>query len=307
LFLASVLGIGGAALCYVLMRRTTLGQRFDSTAYLGSLPINPAVLGGKALNSITAESVAAVLVILVVIGFVRRRPLLGVAAAFAAGLTVLVADLLKDDVFSRPFFTRDVPLVANTFPSGHTAAAVSCVMALVLVSPARWRGPVAVLPGAYGWITAIQAQTTSSHHPSDVIGAAFLAFAAMAGMAGLLAWFRPVGWARARHYALCQVVLGIVAVLAVATTVWGLVKVAGRLPARPVSNHHTAAVNHDAFITGVALSVVVVVGLLMALLALLGGTEFGWRAGPGPRPDDSGETEGEPRRRTARTLLGWHR
>jgi hypothetical protein len=307
LFLASVLGIGGAALCYVLMRRTSLGQRFDSTAYLGSLPINPAVLGGKALNSITAESVAVVLVILVVIGFVRHRPLLGVAAALAAGLTVLVADLLKDDVFSRPFFTRDVPLVANTFPSGHTSAAVACVMALVLVSPARWRGPVAVLPGAYGWITAIQAQTTSSHHPSDVIGAAFLAFAAMAGMAGLLAWFRPVGWARTRHYALCQVVLGIVAVLAVATTVWGLVKVAGRLPARPVSNHHTAAVNHDAFITGVALSVVVVVGLLMALLALLGGTEFGWRAGPGPRPDDSGETEGEPRRRTARTLLGWHR
>jgi membrane-associated phospholipid phosphatase len=275
LIIASALGVGGATLCYFLMRRTSLGQRFDSTAYQGSLPINPAVLGGTALRGITGETLAAVIVFLVVIGFVRRRPLLGAAAAVATGLTVLIADLLKNDLFTRPFFTRDVPLVANTFPSGHTAAAVASAMALVLVSPPRWRGPVAVVAGAYGWITAIQAQTTSSHRPSDVIGAAFLAFAILAVVAALLALLGPVGSARLRYYGLSQAVLGLLAVLAVGTTVWGLVRIVGRLPARPVSNHRSAAVNYHAFITGVALSVAVVIALLMALLALLGDAELG--------------------------------
>jgi hypothetical protein len=70
LVIASVSGIGGATLCYLVMRRTTLGQRFDSTAYAGSLPINPAVLGGNELRRITGDSLAVVLVLLVLIGFV---------------------------------------------------------------------------------------------------------------------------------------------------------------------------------------------------------------------------------------------
>jgi membrane-associated phospholipid phosphatase len=275
LIIASILGIGGAILSYFVMRRTSLGHRFDASAYAGSLPINPAVLGGTELRRITGDSLALVLVILVVIGFVRRRPLLGAAAALAAGVTVLITDVLKDDVFTRPFFTRDVPLVANTFPSGHTAAAVGCAMALVLVSPSRWRGPVAVLAGAYGWITAVQAQTTSSHRPSDVIGAAFLAFAAVAGVAGLLAWFRPMRLAPERHYAISQAVQGVIAAIAAAITVWGLAKVLGPLRAQAVGHFGSAAIKHDAFLAGVALSVVVVVVLLMALLALLRGAELG--------------------------------
>jgi membrane-associated phospholipid phosphatase len=262
-------------LTYLLMRRTSLGQRFDSTAYAGSIPINPAVLGGNELGRITGDSLAVVLVILVLIGLVRRRPLLGAASALAAGVTVLVTDVLKDDVFTRPFFTRQVPLLPDTFPSGHTAAAVGCAMALVLVSPPRWRGPVAVLAGAYGWITAVQAQTASLHRPSDVIGAAFLAFAAAAGVAGLLAWFRPVQWALARRYAFSQAVLGVIEAVAVAIAVWGLARTLSWLRGRAIADHGSAAVQHDAFLAGVALSVAVVVGLLMALLALLRSADLG--------------------------------
>jgi hypothetical protein len=144
---------------------------------------------------------------------------------------------------------------------------------------ARWRSPVGVVAGAYGWITAIQAQTTSSHHPSDVIGAAFLSFAVVAGVAGLLAWFRPVDKTDSRFLLPCQAVFGVIAVAAAATTVWGLTKVVGQLPAGTGSNHDTAAVLRDAFITGVALSVVVVVGVLMVLLALLGGSDFASKPG----------------------------
>jgi membrane-associated phospholipid phosphatase len=275
LIIASVLGIGGAIICYFLLRWTYLGHRFDSAAFTGSFPINPAVLWGNELRRINGFSLAVVLVILVVIGFVRRRPLLGVAAAAAAGLTAVITSVLKDEVFTRRFFTRHVPLHANTFPSGHTATAVVCAMALVLVSPPRRRGAVAVLAGAYGWITAIQAQTTSSHRPSDVIGAALLAFAAVAGVAGLLAWFRPLRRAPTRHYAFSQAVLGVIAAAAAATTVWDLAKILGWLRHGALGDHTLKAIQYDAFLTGVALTVVVVVLLLMATLALLGDAELG--------------------------------
>jgi membrane-associated phospholipid phosphatase len=274
LLIVAVLAIGGAALGYVVARRTSPGLRYDSAAYSGSIPINPAVLGGRVLRYITGDSLAVVLVVLVVIGFVRRRRLLGVTAAFAAGATAVVTDVLKDEVFTRPYFARHLPLVANTFPSGHTATAVVCAMALMLVSPPRWRGVVAVVAGAYGWITAIQAQTTSAHRPSDVIGAALLALAAVAGVAGLLAWFRPVGRAPGRH-AVSQAVLGVLAAIAAVVTIWNFTKIVGRLQLRKAGEFGSAAVQHDAFLAGTAFSVVVILGLVMALLALLRDAELG--------------------------------
>ena len=274
LLLASVLGVGGAIVCYFLMLRTSLGQRFDYSAHIGSYPVNPTVLEGNAMRSITGYVFAVVIVVLVVIGFVRRRPLLGIGGALAAGAAVVVADVLKDDVLTRPFLTREVPRAANTFPSGHAAAAMVCAIALVLVVPARWRSPVAILAGAYGWLTAVQQQTTSSHYPSDVIGAILLAFAAVAGVAGLLAWFRPVRWACHRYYAPTQAALGITAAVAGALSVWGVAKVLSWLGSRAIPAP-AAAINYDAFLTGIALSTAVGIAVVISFLTLLGGAELG--------------------------------
>jgi hypothetical protein len=112
LLLASVLGIAGAILCYFLMLRTSLGQRFDFSAHTGSYPVNPAVLKGHAMRSATGYVFAVVTVGLVVIGFVRGRPLLGIGGALAAGVAVVLADVLKDDVLTRPFLTRQLPRAA---------------------------------------------------------------------------------------------------------------------------------------------------------------------------------------------------
>jgi membrane-associated phospholipid phosphatase len=274
LLLASVLGIAGAILCYFLMLRTSLGQRFDYSAHIGSYPVDPTVLEGNAMRSITGYVFAVVIVFLVVIGVVRRRPLLGIGGALAAGVAVVVADVLKDDALTRPFLTREVPRAANTFPSGHAAAAMVCAIALVLVVPAHWRSLVAILAGAYGWLTAVQQQTTSSHYPSDVIGATLLAFAVVAGVAGLLAWFRPVRWARNRYYGLTQAVLGVTAAVAAALSVWGVAKVLSSLGSRAIPAP-AAAINYDAFLTGVALSVAVGIAVVMWFLAVLGGAELG--------------------------------
>jgi membrane-associated phospholipid phosphatase len=274
LLVGSVLGIAGAILCYFLMLRTTVGQRLDYSADIGSLPVNPAVLWGNAMRHLTPYVFAVVIVAVVVIGFVRHRPLLGIGAALGAGITVLAADVLKNDILTRPFLTPQVPRAANTFPSGHTAAAIACTMALVLVVPARWRSTVAILAGLYGLLTAVQQQTTSSHHLSDVIGATLLAFAAATGVAGLLAWLRPVRWARTRYYAPTQAVLGVIAVVAGALSVWGVVKVLSGLGSRAIPPP-AAAINHDAFLTGIALSVAVGIAVVISFLALLGGAELG--------------------------------
>jgi membrane-associated phospholipid phosphatase len=274
LLLASLLAIGSAILCYFLLLRTSLGQRFDFSAHIGSYPVDPNVLEGHAMRSITPYFFAVAIVVLVVIGFVRRRPLLGIGGALAAGVTVLVADVLKDEIVTRPFLTRQVPRAANTFPSGHTAAAMVCAIALVLVVPARWRSPVAVLVGAYGLLTAVQQQIISSHYPSDVIGAILLAFAAVAGVAGLLAWFRPVRRGRNRYYALTQAGLGAAAAVAVGLSVWGVAKVLSWLGSRAIPAP-TAAINYDAFLTGVALSLAVGIAVVIAFLALLGDAELG--------------------------------
>jgi membrane-associated phospholipid phosphatase len=274
LLVASALGIVGAFLCYFLMLRTSVGQRLDYSAFTGSVPINPAVLWGKEMRSLTPYVFAVVIVVVVVIGFVRHRPLLGLGGALGAVIAVLATEVLKNHVLSRPFLTRQVARAPHTFPSDHTSAAMACTMALVLVVPARWRSTVAIPAGVYGVLTAVQQLTTSSHYPSDIIGATLLAFAAAAGVAGLLAWFRPVRWARNRYYAPTLAVFGVTAVVAAALSVWGVVRVLSGLGSRAIPAP-AAAINYDAFLTGVALIVAVGIAVVISFLALLGDAELG--------------------------------
>lgn len=274
LLLASVLGMAGVVVCYYFMLRTSLGQRFDYSAHIGSYPVNPAVLGGNAMRSASGYLFAVVIVALAVIGFVRRRPLLGIGGAAAVGVAVLVVDVLKDGVLNRPFLTREVPRAANTFPSGHTAGAMACAMALVLVVPARWRTVMAIVAGGYAWLSIVQQQTTSSHYPSDVIGAILIAFASVTGVAGLLGWFLPVRRGGNRGSSLTQAVLGVAAAVAGALSVWGIVKVLSWLDSHAIPAP-AAAINYDAFLTGIALSLAVGIAVVASFLALLGAAEFG--------------------------------
>jgi membrane-associated phospholipid phosphatase len=276
LAVASVLAVACAAVCYLVMVRTSLGQRFDNAAFDGARDQVPGVAGAGTdqLRRITADSFALVLVILAAIGAVRRRLLLGLGAALAAALAVAGTDVLKNDILTRPALTASTAGV-NTFPSGHTATAVACAMALVLVSPPRWRGLAAVGAGAYGWITAAQVQTAGWHRPSDAIGAAFLAFAAVTGIGAMIARARPVGPPSPGRHRIAQVVLGLVALANAAVITWGLVDVLRYLHARALGLPVAGGVRHDAYITGLGATVEVVVILLMILLALLGRANLG--------------------------------
>jgi membrane-associated phospholipid phosphatase len=282
LAMASVLAVAAAAVCYLIMVRTALGQRFDNAAYLGATD----QVGGPAANDqlrrITGDSFALVLVVLVVLGAVRRRLLLGLGAALAAALAVVGTDYLKDHVLTRPPLTADLLAVGNTFPSGHTATAVACAMALVVVSPTRWRGVAAVTAGAYGWITAAEVQTAGWHRPSDAIGASFLAFAAITAVGAALALTRPVTWHRTVHHRLAQAILGLVGFVDLIVIAWGLVRVLGYLRDHADGVVTPGGLREDAYITGLAVTVGVVVVLLIILLALVGQADLGGPA-TGPR------------------------
>ena len=284
LAVASVLGLVAATVCYVVMVRTALGQRFDNAAYLGAREQLGSVSASDAgaLREITADSFAAVLGVLVILGALRRRIVLGLAAALAAGVAVVVTHFLKVDILTRPLLTVRVFTVQNTFPSGHTATAVACAMAVVLLSPPRWRGWAGVVAGAYGWITAAQVQTAGWHRPSDAIGAAFVAFASITAVAAVLAWSRPVSRQGSGRHRVALGVLGLVGLGALAVLARGLSNVLGYLRGHDLGvTASGVGLRHDAYITGLALTVEVVVVLLMILLALLGPADLGARRSAG--------------------------
>jgi hypothetical protein len=146
-------------------------------------------------------------------------------------------------------------------------------MALVFVSRPAWRGIAAVVAGSYGWIIAAQVELAGWHKPSDAIGAAFVAFGSVTAIAGVMAWVRPVDRDRRGSPKWAFGVLGTVAVAAAIGTGWGLVRVLGYL------RHHSratesAAMQHAAFLTALAMTVAVVVLLLLVLTALLGRWDF---------------------------------
>ena len=210
------------------------------------------------------------LAVLVLIGALRRRFLLGVAAAVAAAVALGVTEFLKHAVF-----TASVRGHHNAFPSGHTAAAVGCAMALMLVMPSSWRAPVTVVAGALGWVVGVQLQIISAHSPGEVIGGALLAFAAVTGVAGLLAWFRPVEHQALRYESVSLALLGVVGVLATGITGVALAHGFRRLPIALLPGIPLSRVDLNDFVAGASLSVMAVTALMATLLLFLRGVQFG--------------------------------
>jgi membrane-associated phospholipid phosphatase len=301
LVIAAGVSTAMAAVVYAAFVRTHLGHRLDNAALAGSHRTagQQQVVDASQLHRITADSLAVVLIVLAVIGIVRRRPRLGLTVAATAGIAVIAADVLKKKILPRPFLVpSDASMPVNTFPSGHTVTALVCALALVLVVAPRWRGAAAVVAGSYGWITAAQVQTAGWHRPSDAVGAAFIAFAAVALAAAALARWRPVGprpgeqqgsepqpgehrpdepqprERRAGRHWWALIVLALVWLAAAAGGAVDAVRVLRFLHNSDDTGSFSATIQADAYRISVNLTVVVVVTVLMAMLLLIGGYDL---------------------------------
>lgn len=152
----------GFLFTYFALVWTSFGQKAENAA-LPELSLQRS----WASNVDMAIIVAAVLVIVIA----RKKafpPLL------VLGGSVLLAQVLKLYVLVRPELDEEAVLVHNSFPSGHTTAAVASVIAVTMAVPRRFALWVAV-PGAIA-AGAVAAETVSLgwHRFSDTLGAALL-------------------------------------------------------------------------------------------------------------------------------------
>jgi len=261
-----------AAADYLLMVRTGLGQRLDNAALVGSQQqirserINDAFF----LEKINATNFLIVLLVIIGIGALRRRYWLGLTMAAGALAAAAGVDFLKTVVLSRPLLaSSDAGYTVNTFPSGHTATAIACALALVIVSAPSWRGLSAVAAGSYAWITAADVQTAGWHRSSDAIGAAFIAFAVMALAAAALAKTRRIRTGQRLLHIPAFLVFAAVWIYAGLRTAINAVRVIHYLQTHSSSQAPTAAIFNQAYQFNLNLTILVVVSLLITLLLLL--------------------------------------
>lgn len=184
------MALAGGAGVWALWRLFVLeraGRLVDGTALEGAgLGRNRLWwLAEPVLDVISIPFIAAAVVTAAVVAVLRRRVLLAVQVVMVVGGANLSTQVLKETLLGRPDLDLSDRL-ANTLPSGHTTAAASCSVALVLAAPHRIRVPVAVAAVIYTTWTGVSTLVGGWHRPSDVV-AALLVVLAWVGLAWIVA------------------------------------------------------------------------------------------------------------------------
>ncbi|MGA3171276.1 MAG: phosphatase PAP2 family protein [Chthoniobacteraceae bacterium] len=136
--------------------------------------------------------IVALLLGLLLIGWVMKRPaftrvvLLMLGSAIAGGLAANVLRVLTGR--TRPsasiapgwygLWNHGVWIAGkyeySSFPSAHTAVAIACIVPLWLLTPGRWRMPVAVPATMIALCIAASRILLNAHHLSDVLASVWL-------------------------------------------------------------------------------------------------------------------------------------
>lgn len=274
-------------LLYLLTVRTSYGRLFADASLRGAVRTRSGSGGlvDQALGVVTVASLLAALALVAVIALLRLRRGLGLAAVGVLLGSNLSAQLLKEFVLQRPDLglLESAPSTLNSLPSGHSAAAFSVGVALLIVVPPRIRELVAAAGVTYACVVAVATMAAGWHRAADS-AAAFLLVGLWASVA--LAVVVAYGAADApgaenaptmstRHRVLVKAAG---ASFAVTLVLMGLLAVVG--PVR-----ETGFGLFVAFVTGALLILATAVAVNLALLAVLE------RVAPGAVP---GAAEPEP-------------
>jgi predicted secreted protein len=189
LLVLAALALAAFILIYLLAVRTELGQRLDQAAFAGGdqAPPRAADAAGRLLRTVSVGGLVISAILLGAVAALRRRPSLIAVPAAVIGLTTVSVEILKHAVLARPTLLADPMFFDNTYPSGHTAIAISIGLSAVLVAPARLRPWVAAAAALLAAGFGVFVVTAGWHFPSDALGAYALALAvAAAVMAAVL-------------------------------------------------------------------------------------------------------------------------
>ena len=102
-----------------------------------------------------------------IVGGRARAGVVAFVAMFGAAVTT---QILKPLLATQREFPLGHFMGAEAYPSGHTTAVMSLALALVIVSPVRWRPLAAAAGGLLTVGTVYSILILGSHYPSDVIG-----------------------------------------------------------------------------------------------------------------------------------------
>jgi membrane-associated phospholipid phosphatase len=158
---------------YLVAVRTRFGQEFDDVAYDGRKIVDPQVTRATndLLHSVTRSSLFLLTGAVVAFALARRR----IRLAFVAGATVtacvVVSEVLKSHVLDRPQLSGIKGITFNSFPSGHATIGMALSLAVVMVSPHRWRWLAAMGAVALTLTFGAGVVATGWHRPSDVLAA----------------------------------------------------------------------------------------------------------------------------------------
>ena len=115
----------------------------------------------------------------------RRRITLALGAGVLIAGSILTAEALKHTL-GRPLLLSDAVGNHPSYPSGHTAVAMSLSVAATFVAPIQFRSTVAMLGAFFTSVVGCSLVASASHRPSDMIGSALVVTAWAAVVAAFL-------------------------------------------------------------------------------------------------------------------------
>jgi membrane-associated phospholipid phosphatase len=165
------------ALVYYTSVRTVRGRLVSDASLRG------AILSGSSfqdtveaiLDIVSVGSLLGAVAVVAGIALLRTQRVRGLASTAALVTANVSTWVLKEHLISRPDLGVDeiAPATLNSLPSGHTTAAFSAVAALLIVLPAAWRAPAALLGGGFSTVIALATMFAGWHRAADSL-AAFL-------------------------------------------------------------------------------------------------------------------------------------
>jgi len=176
---------------WVVLIRIEPGRRFENVVWESRTILARRLRLGhdSALRFIDETTIALGLFVVVAIGVVRRRLLLGLVVAVAVAGASVTSQVLKRWVVTRPPTVGELASISgNSFPSGHATICTALGLAVLVMVPRRWRRVATLLVAVWVVVQSVGVLASGWHRPSD----------ALAGIAVAAAWTAAAIWVIAR-------------------------------------------------------------------------------------------------------------
>lgn len=172
--LAALLCLVGLVVAYLITAHVPAARVRDAAALRGFVSLgHPTApdLASIVLALVNPWTITAAVLVAMAVAIRRGRPRVALAVPVIVAGSVFSAEVLKPLLaVPHDFVLPGDQIVAASWPSGHSTAAMSMALAAVLVAPRRMRPVVATIGGILVLAVGFSLLILAWHMPSDVIG-----------------------------------------------------------------------------------------------------------------------------------------